>query len=403
MNILIVHEIDWIQKVPFEPQHLAELFSIKGHNVFVIDCAEPNTSEISGGLSTRIIKNYSQLYDGSSITLIRPKSLLVKGLNRLTHFLSCKQIIKKVLIENNIDLILLYGVATNGIQCIELSKELKIPLVFRSLDVAHKLVKIPILTNIVKNYEKKVINNADLVLATTPHLVKYAEEMGAIPKHAKYFPLGIDSLHFKPMDKDNFLIQELGLDKNDKIILFMGTLYSFSGLDYILKNSHILQNKIKQIKLLVIGAGPEFENLMSLCSNLKLNEYVIFTGFIKQHEIPKYFALADICVNPFTINSITNKILPTKILEYLSCGKPVLSTPLQGTVELLPNENYGIVYSQQNDFINSLIQLLQNEEKLIKLGNNGFCYIRENHYWDSLVEKLFILFNDVIKNSKNPT
>ena len=37
MNILIIHEIDWLKKVIYEPHHLAELFSMKGHNVFVID------------------------------------------------------------------------------------------------------------------------------------------------------------------------------------------------------------------------------------------------------------------------------------------------------------------------------------------------------------------------------
>jgi glycosyltransferase involved in cell wall biosynthesis len=401
MNILIVHEIDWIKKVPFEPQHFSELFSMMGHNVFVIDCAEPSTSKIRESLSTRIYKNYNQLYDGASITLIRPRSLLVKGLNRLTHFIFCKSIIKKVLVKNNIDLILLYGVATNGIQCIELSKELGIPLIFRTLDVVHKLVKIPILTNIVRNYEKKVISNANLVLSTTPHLVKYTEEMGANSKNTKYFPLGINSLHFKPMKKDNSLTQELGLDKNDQIIIFMGTLYSFSGLDYILKNFHILQKNFKQIKFLIIGGGPELKNLKSLCSNLKLDEHVIFTGFIKQNKIPKYFSLADICLNPFIINDITNKIIPTKILEYMSCGKPVLSTPLKGTLQLLPDENFGIVYSEQINFIDSLVSLLKDKDKLIKLGDNGFHHIQDNYYWDNLIDELFIIFNNTIKNLKN--
>ena len=45
----------------------------------------------------------------------------------------------------------------------------------------------------------------------------------------------------------------------------------------------------------------------------------------------------------------------------MACGKPVLSTPLKGTVELLPNENYGIVYSQLDDFISSIEKLLQNK------------------------------------------
>ena len=188
MKILIVHEIDWIKKVPFEPHHLAEIFSIKGHEVFVIDCTEPNLSNIKNGLSTRIIKQFNRLYDDASITLIRPSSILVKGLNRITHYLSCKKIIKNILSEKNIDIIFLYGVATNGIQTIQVAKELGIPVVFRSLDIAHELVKIPLLQHQAKKHEKIVIKNATKVLATTPELVKYTEEMGA--NDSEYFPLG---------------------------------------------------------------------------------------------------------------------------------------------------------------------------------------------------------------------
>ena len=239
MNILIVHEIDWIKKVPFEPHHLAEIFSTKQHQVFVIDCAEPNLSDIQGGLHTRIIKDYHRLYDDASITLIRLSSLLIKGLNRLTYFLSCKKTIKKILVENSIDLIFLYGVATNGIQCIELSRELNIPIVFRALDVAHKLVRIPFLQNHTKKLEKSIFSSADLVLTTTPQLSNYAEEMGSNSDCIKYFPLGVNSRYFKPMKKNNELLQELGIQTNDRIILFLGTLYPFSGIDHIVRNFHL--------------------------------------------------------------------------------------------------------------------------------------------------------------------
>ena len=46
MKILIVHEIDWIKKVPFEPHHLAEILSTKNNDVYVVDCAEPDLSLI---------------------------------------------------------------------------------------------------------------------------------------------------------------------------------------------------------------------------------------------------------------------------------------------------------------------------------------------------------------------
>ena len=41
MNILVIHEVDWIKKVTFEIHHLSELFSLKGHNVFAIDIPDP--------------------------------------------------------------------------------------------------------------------------------------------------------------------------------------------------------------------------------------------------------------------------------------------------------------------------------------------------------------------------
>lgn len=396
MKILIVHEIDWIKKVPFEPHHLSEILSTLGHEIFVMDCPEPKFSNIRKRLQTSVKHNYHRLYDDASVTLIRPSSISVKGLNRLTQFLSFKKLLRNFLVENEVDLIFLYGVATNGIQCSQLSKELKIPIIFRSLDIAHKFVAIPVLQNLVKKFEKSIISNADLVLTTTPQLGKYAETMGSTSNQTKYFPLGINSNYFKPMKKNYSLMEELDIDKNDKVIVFMGTLYPFSGVDYILENFNFLLNKIIKIKFLIIGGGPEYNKLKSLCNKLNLNQNIIFTGFIDQDKIPEYIALADLCINPFKINSITDKIIPTKILEYLSCGKPVLSTPLKGTVELLTDESFGIVYSNSDLFVNSLVKLLEDPKKLQELGNNGFLYIEKNHYWDSLVKKLVVIFEKII-------
>ena len=400
MNILIIHEIDWIKKVPFEPQHLAELFSITGNNVFAVYCAAPDSSQIISGLSTTITKNYSQLYDNSSITLIRPRSVLIKGLNRLTHFLTCKRIIRKILVENNIDIIFLYGIAANGIQCIELSKELNIPLIFRSLDVAHEFVKIPILHNIVKKHEKMILKNATKVLSSTPDLVRYAREMGA-NENADYFPLGINPEFFKPFSKKQSLMQQLGLKNSDKVIGFIGTLYPFAGLDFIINNFHILKNEVKDIKFLIVGGGPDFIRIKSLIKKLDLEHDIILTGFVKQKGLFEFVSLFDICINPFIMNNITTRIIPTKILEYMACGKPVLSTPLRGTVELLPNESYGIVYSTLDKFIDSLVNLFQNQEKLNQLGKNGLIYIKKNHYWDKVSENLLVIFKDIISKSKS--
>ena len=81
MNILIIHEIDWLKKVIYEPHHLAELFSMKGHNVFAIDCREPDTKNLIDGFHTlsTSISTFSR-----SQVLSDPKSL-AEGGNALLH------------------------------------------------------------------------------------------------------------------------------------------------------------------------------------------------------------------------------------------------------------------------------------------------------------------------------
>ena len=127
-----------------------------------------------------------------------------------------------------------------------------------------------------------------------------------------------------------------------------------------------------------------------------MNSTIIFTGFKPQSDIPKYISLADICVVPFEINEITDSIIPIKILEYLACSKPVISTPMKGTVELLSDHTVGIFYSELEHFIDTLSNLLNNPKKLEEAGNNGYLHVKENYDWDMLSDIILKKFSDLI-------
>jgi len=397
MNILIISEIDWIQKVSYEPHHLAELFSIKGHNVFVIDCREAKIKNLFDGFHTSVIPNFNRLYKNASITLIRPPSLLLKGFNRATHFLTCQKVIKKIVQKNNIDIIWLYGLASNGIQTVKIAKEFNLPIIQRQLDVAYELVKIPFLKQLTKKYEKFVTSNVSKVLCSTPKLIDYAVEMGAKETNVEYFPLGFDPQIFKPMTRDLKLARNLGISDKDKVVLFVGTIYEFAGLENILQKFENLKQEIKEIKFLIVGGGPNFKKIKHIINQKNLNSDVILTNFQPQYEIPRFISLANICINPFEINIITDRIIPIKIFEYLACGKPVLSTPLKGTVDLLPPENFGIIYSPYDLFTENLSNLLSDTKKLNKLGNKGLDFLIKNHDWNILADSLLKKFENLIK------
>ena len=134
------------------------------------------------------------------------------------------------------------------------------------------MVKIPLLQNIVKKYEKIVSKHATKVLATTPELTKYTIEIGASNINAEFFPLGINPQIFKPIPKSESLAQNLGIKNSDKVIGFIGTIYPFAGLDFLLKKFHMIKNEIKGIKFLIIGGGPHFNEIESLIKKLTTSE-----------------------------------------------------------------------------------------------------------------------------------
>ena len=231
----------------------------------------------------------------------------------------------------------------------------------------------------------KVISNADYVLTTTKDLQRYAVEMGARSEKAEMFPLGINFSFFKPMKKSEKLLKELEI--------FIGTLYTFSGIKSIIKKFHLFNENVKMI---IIGGGPDFNNIESLVKLKKFEKHIKLLGFLPQKDIGEYVGLADICINPFEVNYITNRILPTKILEYLACQKPVLSSPLNGTKELIPDEKYGVVYTKEENFVEKLGEMLEDNEKLEELGNRGHTFVKNNFDWEQLSVKICQIFEKIV-------
>ena len=167
MNILFVHEVDWLKKVVFDIHSLAEGLSLLGHRVYVIDYGNTWGRDASwgmGSLKTKEAGGVSRAFPGASVTLRRPGFIKVPGLSRLsaavTHYLEIHRTIK----EEDIDAIVLYSVATNGLQATNLAKNFRIPILFRSIDILNQLVPYPVLRPITRFLEKKVSEISDRFL-----------------------------------------------------------------------------------------------------------------------------------------------------------------------------------------------------------------------------------------------
>jgi len=383
MNILVIHEVDWIKKVTFEIHHLSELFSLKGHNVYAIDIPDPGKISLNSEFKEDV-ENFHRVYKNSSVKLFRTPIIPIKGLNRISAYFSSYRFIKKILKDYNIDIVLVYSIVTNAKATIKACKEFNIPIINRTFDVIHDLIDEKYLKNMVMKFEKSVYPEFDQVIANTPFMKKWSEEMNA--KHVIIIPQGVDSKIMKPLPKDLQLQKTLGISPNDRVVMYLGSIHSISGLPTILNYVPKIIKQIPNFKLLIVGGGAHLEDLKNISKKLKIENFIIFTDYVPYLEIPKYCSLAELCINPFEITDMTKKLSPVKIFDLLACGKPILATPLNGLLYDFPRESKILIYANLKDFESQIISLL-NDKTLETYGNKGREFVEANYTWENVTNR----------------
>lgn len=405
MNILFIHEVDWLKKVVFEIHNLAETLSVRGHNVYAIDY--PNTWVKNsfwdfGHFKTIEIISKERAVQGSSVILRRPGFIKIPVISRLsasfTHYLEIKRTIK----EKKIDVIVLYSVPTNGLQTIRTAKMLGVPVVFRSIDMLYGLVKNPLLRTITRSFEKKVYAKADKILAITPNHIRYVRSLGADAAKIKLLPLPIDTGIFHPDTDYASVQQKWGISSADKVIVFIGTLFKFSGLDGFLQQFPRVLEKIPAAKLLIVGDGIQRNKLEALITELNLRNRVIITGFQPYETMPQYINMATLCINPFLNTPETRDIFPGKIIQYIACGKAAVATPLLGIKSLIEDDSKGIIYTETSaEMAEKIIELLGSDEKRAKLEKAGLEYVNQVHDQKIIGERLEAELQSIVKFNEN--
>ena len=404
MNVLFVHEVDWLNKVVLDFHNLSEALSLLNHRVYAIDYENAwkrNGLFGLGSLKTREFDGVSRAIPGAPVYLRRPGFIKIPGLSRLsascTHYLEIQRVIR----EKDIDVIVLYSVPTNGLQTVHLAKKFKIPVVFRSIDILHQLQPYPALRSPTRFLERKVYSKVDAILAITPNHSRYVISMGAPEPRVKLLPLPIDTKIFHPSVDCSEVRQKWGLGEKDKVVVFIGTLFKFSGLDGFIRQFPQVIEEIPEAKLLIVGDGPQRPGLEQIITELGLEGQVIITGFQPYPTMPQYINLATVCINPFLYTDATKDIFPGKIIQYIACGKATVVTPLLGIKALIPDESRGLIYANNaGEMAGEVVGLLKSTERRQQLGQAGLNYVKLVHDQQKIARQLEAELIDIIK--KNP-
>lgn len=339
MNILFVHEVNYLAKPIFEIHEFPEQLALRGHKVSFIQFDEgykfwqrkrtPKKQTISG-----------RVYSKAKIALYNPIQLGIPGLDRVFAIFTFVPLLWRLLRRNSFDVIVQYAVPTYGVQTNWLAKANQTPVVFRALDVSHKIRRTP-LAQLIKLAEKRVYAGATLISGNNLGISNYCQKMGLrTDKSITNFP-PLDLGHFQGKIPDVALQKQLGILPEDKVITYMGSFFYFSGLADLIKS--FAESHEPNMKLLIIGGGEQEKELRQLAKELRVQDKIIFTGFIDYSNLPNYFALSTVAVNPMLPSLVSNTALPQKVLQYVAAGLPVVSTKLEGIYKMF-GEASGITW-----------------------------------------------------------
>ena len=186
-----------------------------------------------------------------------------------------------------------------------------------------------------------------------------------------------------------------------KVILFIGTLFDFSGLDILIRRFPEVLKEVPEAKLLIVGDGPQRSKLEKIVTETGLQKQVIITGFQPYNTMPQYINMSTLCINTFLVNDTTRDIFPSKIVQYLACGKAVIATRLPGMAAVIAGEEQGVVYSDSVDDVpGKIIGLLKSAEHRKQLEQAGLAYVTQKHSNEKIAHQLEEKLAKVIKEKR---
>lgn len=194
-------------------------------------------------------------------------------------------------------------------------------------------------------------------------------------------------------DEDRKKIKEdLFKAQNDTLIIIcVAELHERKGQESLIKAIPKVVSQFPNIKLVLVGEGPNRHVLEKLVEKLNISEHVVFTG--RQKEIPQLLKSADIFVLPSK-----REAFGLVLLEAMISGLPVVASKTGGIPEIIKDEKNGILFEAENfeELADDLVNLIGNPEKRLSLAIAGQKIVQEKFYAKTMAENYEKVYEKIV-------
>lgn len=180
-------------------------------------------------------------------------------------------------------------------------------------------------------------------------------------------PTGIEIERFYKENNNKKEIEklrnDLGFDKDDFVILFVGRIAEEKNINLLLDSQNIINKKYKNCKILIVGDGPDLENLKKQYSK---NKSIVFAGKIPWENIPKYYLLA----NVFATAS-TSETQGLTVIEACAASLPPICINDESFTNVVIDDLNGKIFNTKKEYIKIIENLILDKQTLKRLSNQA--------------------------------
>ena len=181
---------------------------------------------------------------------------------------------------------------------------------------------------------------------------------------------------------DLALKHKLGL-QDKRLIGFIGSFYAYEGLDVLLRAVPLMTPAMPDLRVLLVGGGPQDAQLKQLAKELGIEDKVVFTGRVPHAEVQRYYDLLDVLVYPRLSMRLTDLVTPLKPLEAMAQGRVLAASDVGGHLELIEDGKTGVLFKADDprSLAEKVGQLLERQQQWPALRAAGREYVESERNW----------------------
>jgi len=192
--------------------------------------------------------------------------------------------------------------------------------------------KVHFVAGVLRHFERLVAKSAHFVVVPSKYLGKLVRAWGVPQKKVRVIYDGIESLG----DTGNKMVLRGLIHFHGALLISVGRLVPWKGFMGLIETMPLLRKRFPDLKLLIVGSGPELSRLEQKAADVGLENEVIFTGALTRDVLIRYIRASDV----FVLNT-SYKGLSHQLLEVMAVGVPIVTTNIGGNPEVIENGKNG--------------------------------------------------------------